>query len=84
MNLLLLLSALLSALTGANLAARAPAEPAVVAQAIAAVRIAPAAIERAAHPVEPPAGLARLAVAPVAAALVLGRGIPAFASRRRE
>lgn len=83
-NLLLLLSALLSALTGVGASARQPQ----VAQAVAQqAGVAHAAARRAvpAHrPVVGPPALAGLAAAPLATAWRLVAAIPLFASRRRE
>lgn len=81
-NLLLLLSALLSALTGVSAAARAPEVQAVATQRQADVVVARrVAVMR---PVQAlPTPMARLA-APVAKAWSLVPAAPLYASRRRE
>jgi hypothetical protein len=84
LNLLLLLSALLSALGGTGGVRAAPAPVALsqsVAQAVQANAAARAQV--AARPVQTIAGPARAVVA-IPAALALPAAIPAFASRRRE
>lgn len=82
-NLLLLLSALLSALTGVGGSARQPqVAQAVAQQARAAVTASrPAAAHR---PVAAAPSLAMLAAAPFVSALRLTVSEPLFASRRRE
>ena len=85
MNLLLLLSALFSALTGAGAGVRQP----VVAQAVAvsrdAVRSAPAATRTiASRPLAAPPKLIASALPGIAAILALAAVEPLFASRRRE
>ncbi|MBW6522370.1 hypothetical protein KZ810_02565 [Sphingomonas sp. RHCKR47] len=84
MNLLLLLSALLSALTGIGGSARQPQ----LAQAVAQEKVArPAATVRAvllARPLQSVATLASAAIAPVSRAWSLLAAEPAFAGRRRE
>ena len=82
-NLLLLLSALLSALTGVGASARQPqVAQAVAQQAEAAVTASrPAAAHR---PVVVAPSLAMLARAPIALALRIAAVEPLFASRRRE
>lgn len=83
-NLLLLLSALLSALTGIGGSARQPQ----LAQAVAQEKVArPAAAVRAvllARPVQVLAGLIVLARAPTSRGWSLLPAEPAFAGRRRE
>ena len=83
-NLLLLLSALLSALTGIGASARQPQ----LAQAVAQEKVArPAAAVRAvllARPTQVPAVLAMLSRAPIARVWSLLPAEPAFAGRRRE
>lgn len=83
MNLLLLLSALLSALTGVNASARAPqASTEVAATAIRATAIAPR--QQARRPVVGLPTLAISAAAPVARSLALPAIEPLYAARRRE
>jgi len=83
-NLLLLLSALLSALTGIGGSARQPQ----LAQAVAQEKVAraPAAVRAVllSRPVQVLAGLTMLARAPIARGWSLLPGEPAFAGRRRE
>ncbi|MEH3102034.1 hypothetical protein [Sphingomonas adhaesiva] len=85
MNLLLLLSALLSALTGIGGSVR---QPPVAAQAVAQqarVAVAAAVAQRvAARPVQALATRSASAAAPVAAVLALLPVEPAYATRRRE
>lgn len=84
MNLLLLLSALLSALTGIGGSVRqAPVAQAVTQQTRAAVA-ATVAQRVAARPAQAVATLIASAVAPLAAAIALTPAEPAFATRRRE
>lgn len=82
-NLLLLLSALLSALTGVGSVARAApvaqsitAQATVVATCVSAIRIAH-------RPIQPLAALARVSVMPIAVLPMLGT-VALYASRRRE
>ncbi|NJR79102.1 hypothetical protein [Sphingomonas corticis] len=83
MNLLLLLSALLSALTGVGASARQPQVAQAVAQQarVAAPRLAAA---PAARPVAALPAPALLAAAPLAARWTLAAAEPLFAGRRRE
>ena len=82
-NLLLLLSALLSALSGVGASARQPQVAQAVAQQarVAAPRLAAAPATRPALVLP---GLAALAVAPAARGWTLAAIEPAFATRRRE
>lgn len=84
-NLLLLLSALLSALTGVGASVRQPpvAAQAVAQQARAAVA-ASVAQRVAARPVQALATRSASAAAPVTAVFALLPAEPAFATRRRE
>jgi hypothetical protein len=82
-NLLLLLSALLSALTGVGASARQPQ----VAQAVAQQAQAAATVSRPAvahRPLIITPSLATFATEPVAVALHIAAAEPLFASRRRE
>jgi hypothetical protein len=82
-NLLLLLSALLSALTGVGASARQPqVAQAVAQQARAAVTASRPAVAH--RPLITAPSLATLATAPVAVALHIAAAEPVFASRRRE
>lgn len=83
-NLLLLLSALLSALTGIGGSARQPQLAQAVAQEKVARPIATARAVLLARPMQMPAGVAVLARAPIARGWSLLPGEPAFAGRRRE
>lgn len=83
-NLLLLLSALLSAMTGIGGSARQPQVAQAVAQQVNAAAIASAARRIAARPVQRRATLAVSSIAPVARVLALIAREPLFASRRRE
>jgi hypothetical protein len=83
-NLLLLLSALLSALTGVTGSARQPQIAQAVAQQVKAAAIASAARRIAARPVQARATLSASSVAPMARAVVPATREPLFASRRRE
>jgi hypothetical protein len=84
LNLILLLSALLSALSGAG-GVRAPVTPAALSSSVANVVKATAAarLQVASRPVQVIGGPAT-SVAPVLRAFALADVIPAFASRRRE
>lgn len=84
-NLLLLLSALLSALTGGASAMRAPTAAHAVASAASAVQAEVRAARVASRPQPPRWTLAAVAgpFAPVAARVVAA-GQPLYASRRRE
>ncbi|WP_394647650.1 hypothetical protein [uncultured Sphingomonas sp.] len=84
MNLLLLLSALLSALTGVGGTARQPQVAQAVAQQVKAAAIASAARRIAARPVQALARLTTSSIAPIARAFALKAAEPAYASRRRE
>ncbi|MEH3046910.1 hypothetical protein [Sphingomonas adhaesiva] len=84
MNLLLLLSALLSALTGIGGSVRQPPVAQAVAQQTRAAVAATVAQRVAARPVQVLATLSTSAVAPIAAALALFPAEPAYATRRRE
>lgn len=84
MNLLLLLSALLSALTGVAASARAPE----VTQAVATTAVARAAPAgrrvQAVRPAAFPPTLAVVAIAPVLATAAPAKAGPLWANRRRE
>jgi len=83
MNLLLLLSALLSALTGLSTSVARPA--AVVAASAQVTRhVSVAALPQATRPADQPFALAQSARAPVVSPIVLRPIAPLFASRRRE
>lgn len=84
-NLLLLLSALLSALTGAGVAARAP-QVAVAVSQTAITAVAPAAVpaRRAGLPTVARAAPADVAVLEAAPAWRLRPAAPLYLSRRRE
>lgn len=84
MNLLILLTALLTALTGVVGQAR-PQAPHAVAVAIGQRLVAahPVAI-RSARPAAPHPAFAQLAQAPIARGFSLSAPVPAFATRRRE
>ena len=84
MNLILLLSALLSALSGAG-GVRAPVTPAALSSGVAsAVKATVAArLQVASRPVQTVGGPAT-SVVPVLRTFALADLIPAFASRRRE
>ncbi|VXC56221.1 hypothetical protein [Sphingomonas sp. 8AM] len=82
-NLLLLLSALLSALTGVGATAREPQVAQAVAQQVKAAAIASAARHLATRPAAPLALPVASRVAPVARVFVLVAE-PLFADRRRE
>ena len=83
-NLLLLLSALLSALTGVGSTARQPQVAQAVAQQVKAAAIASATRHLAARPAAPRATPVASRAAPIARVLVLTAIEPLFASRRRE
>ncbi|MDB5681456.1 MAG: hypothetical protein JWO16_1261 [Sphingomonas bacterium] len=84
MNLILLLSALLSALSGTT-GVRAPVTPAALSSSVASAvtATATARLRVAARPVQATGGPAT-SVVPVLRALALTDTVPAFASRRRE
>ena len=85
MNLILLLSALLSALSGTG-GARAAQVPTTLSSSVVATAVKAAAVVRrqvAARPVQAIAGPAQATVAALPA-FSLSDAIPAFASRRRE
>jgi hypothetical protein len=82
-NLLLLLSALLSALTGVGASARQAAPAQAVAQQARAAAIVSAARRVAVRPRQALAGLIASAAAPRMAALALAAREPIFAGRRR-
>jgi len=84
MNLLLILSALLSALAGVGPAARPVAPQAVSAQVIGATLATRAASARGQRPSQPLPRRALTAAAPLASALSLIAAEPLFARRRRE
>lgn len=84
MNLLLLLSALLSALSGVGGSARQPQVAQAVAQQARAVAPRLAAAVPAARPVAALPALAVLATAPVVRVAVPVAAIPLYATRRRE
>jgi hypothetical protein len=86
MNLLLLLSALLSALTGGASAMRAPAAAHAVASSCAAVRSQARIARVASRPLQAPPSLMRSALRPLSDAIagVLTIAGPLYASRRRE
>ncbi|KTT70882.1 hypothetical protein [Sphingomonas endophytica] len=84
MNLLLLLSALLSALTGVGGSVRQPQVAQAVAQQVKAAAIASAARRIAARPVQAVATLAASAISPVVRVVAPVAAEPIFASRRRE
>ncbi len=83
-NLLLLLSALLSALTGVGGTARQPQVAQAMAQQVSAAAIASAARHLATRPTPPRATPVASRVAPIARAFVLAAFEPIFAGRRRE
>lgn len=83
-NLLLLLSALLSALTGVGGSVRQPQVAQAVAQQARVTAQATARRDVAARPAQQLPGLAAVALAPLASALALVAREPIFASRRRE
>ena len=84
-NLLLLLSALLSALTGVQAGARVPPAAVAVTQATQAVtRVAAARTAMAGWPVVATPALVVTALAPVAAGWNIAAAVPLFLSRRRE
>jgi len=84
LNLILLLSALLSALSGSG-GVRAPVTPAALSSSVASVVKATAAarLQVAARPVQAVGGPAT-SVTPELRAFALADPVPAFASRRRE
>ncbi|WP_156818869.1 hypothetical protein [Sphingomonas sp. Mn802worker] len=84
MNLFLLLSALLSALTGIGSSARQPQLAQAVAQEKVARPVAAARVVLLARPVQAIASLARAAAAPITRGWTLLPAEPAFAGRRRE
>ena len=85
MNLLLLLSALLSALAGANGAVRAPASAQAAHLVIAAKEQATAAFRvRAVRPEQHAPSLIASAAAPLVGSVQLRAPVPLYASRRRE
>ncbi|WP_184504452.1 hypothetical protein [Sphingomonas endophytica] len=83
-NLLLLLSALLSALTGVGATARQPQVAQAVAQQVKAAAIASAARHLVTRPVPSRATPAASRMAPVARVFALAAIEPIFAGRRRE
>ncbi|MEH3104744.1 MAG: hypothetical protein PGN12_12675 [Sphingomonas phyllosphaerae] len=83
-NLLLILSALLSALTGVGAAARQPQVAQAVAQQVKAAAIASAARRLATRPAQPRATLVDSSGAPQLRVLALVAVEPIFAGRRRE
>lgn len=83
-NLLLLLSALLSAITGGASAMRAPTAAHAVASAAAAVRAEVRSARIASRPQQPLPTLAQAAVPFVPVLLPLVAVEPLYASRRRE
>lgn len=84
MNLLLLISALLSAFTGGASAVRTPAAAHAVACAATAVQAEVCATRIASRPQQAPASLAVAALAPLFTAQPLSSAEPLYASRRRE
>lgn len=84
LNLILLLSALLSALSG-TAGARAPVTPAALSSSVASVvkATASARLQVAARPVQVIGGPAT-SIVPMLRAFALTDVVPAFASRRRE
>ncbi|WP_341207756.1 hypothetical protein [uncultured Sphingomonas sp.] len=83
-NLLLLLSALLSALTGVGGSVRQPQVAQAVAQQVKAVAIVSAARHLATRPAAPRATSAAACNAPIARVFALAAVEPIFAGRRRE
>lgn len=83
-NLLLLLSALLSALTGVGGTARQPQVAQAVAQQARAAATVAARATAEHRPVAVPLALAILAAAPLALSWRIAASVPAYASRRRE
>jgi hypothetical protein len=83
-NLLLILSALLSALTGVGAAARQPQVAQAVAQQVKAAAIASAARRLATRPAQSHPTLVASGAMPVARILAVAAIEPIFASRRRE
>lgn len=83
-NLLLLLSALLSALTGVGGSVRQPQVASAVTQQAQAVATATVRRDIAARPAQGRVRLAQRAAAPIAATWVLAAREPIFLSRRRE
>ena len=83
-NLLLLLSALLSALTGVGGSVRQPQVAQAVAQQVKAAAIASAARHLATRPVPPRATPAAVRSAPIVRTFALAAVEPIFAGRRRE
>lgn len=83
-NLLLLLSALLSALTGVGGTARQPQVAQAVAQQARAAATVAARATSEHRPVAVPLALAILAAAPLTLSWRIGAPVPAYASRRRE
>lgn len=84
MNLLLLLSALLSALTGIGGSVRQPAAAQAVARQAQVAAVAAVHGRVAARPVQAVATLARVAVAPRWTMVAWMPAEPPFATRRRE
>jgi hypothetical protein len=84
LNLILLLSALLSALSGTT-SVRAPVTPAALSSSVASAvtATATARLRVAARPIQAIGGPAA-SIAPVLHAFALADIVPAFASRRRE
>ncbi|KQN90451.1 hypothetical protein ASE95_13245 [Sphingomonas sp. Leaf231] len=83
-NLLLLLSALISALTGTGASVRQPQVAQTVAQQVNAAAIAGAARRIAARPAQVDVTVADQVAAPRARAFTFVAAQPIFASRRRE
>lgn len=84
MNLLLLLSALLSALTGGASAMRAPAAAHAVASAAVAVRSQARAVRTVSRPIATVQPLIESARAAIVQSFVVAPAVSLYASRRRE